>query len=130
MKKKSKVHQKQMIIDVFMIKKTYLLHSSYGENRKTRQVVEVSKQDGLLYQEKFVRTSFQVNATHKFAQHQNHKTLLYNPKKIGKQIRYYISKKKKKNLRNIQKKNFNCNPGTSIRNIQNKLSSVIKLYTK
>ena len=96
MKKKSKVHQKQMIIDVFMIKTkqpTYLLHSSYGENRKTRQVVEVSKQDGLLYQEKFVLTSFQVNVTHKFAQHQNHKTLLYNPKKIEKRIRCYISKK-------------------------------------
>lgn len=97
-KKKIQSAPKQLINDVFMIKTkqpTYLLHSSYGENRKTQQVVEVSKQDGLLYQEKFVLTSFQVNATHKFAQHQNHKTVLYNPKKKKeKRIRCYISKKK------------------------------------
>lgn len=73
---------------------TYLLRSSFGENRKTQQVGEVSKQDGLLYQKKFDPSSFQENATRKFAQHQNHKSELYNPTNRGKNLYFFIYVKK------------------------------------
>lgn len=36
-------------------------------------------QDGLLYQQKFVPSSFQVNVEQNFAQCQNHRSELYNP---------------------------------------------------
>lgn len=43
-------------------------------------------QDGLLYQQKLVPSSFQVNVARNFVQCQNHRSELYNPtSKISKQ---------------------------------------------
>jgi hypothetical protein len=36
----------------------------------------------LLYQKKFAQSFSQVNAVHQFAPSQNHKTVLYNPKRV------------------------------------------------
>ena len=56
-----------------------LSHSFFCGIQKTQQVVGVSKQDALLYQMKFVPSSSQGNARHKFVLSQSHKIGLCNP---------------------------------------------------
>lgn len=55
------------------VKQANLSHSFFCENQKTQQAAKVSEQDALLFLMKFSPSSFQVNATHMFAQCQNHK---------------------------------------------------------
>ena len=76
-------------------KKEYnLSHSSFDGIRRRLQVVEESKQDGLLNQKKSVPFSFLVNEARKFAQHQSHKTEWYNPTKYRDNTFFIISNRK------------------------------------